>query len=99
MTTTVDQHYEAKRWNGTVLNGTYDGGRDAVSLDINGLNQSGLLESSADRSSGSSQCLGATVEAESRRGCSKDGKECKSGDLHGCIGLFVYSKKKLWKTD
>mmetsp|Transcript_10810 Transcript_10810/g.31475 ORF Transcript_10810/g.31475 Transcript_10810/m.31475 type:complete len:419 (+) Transcript_10810:194-1450(+) len=62
---------------------------ETVSLDIDGLDQCWLLEGT-DRSSGRlSQSLGASVEAEGRGRCGKDGKEGEGGDLHGCqIGPF-----------
>mmetsp|Transcript_3990 Transcript_3990/g.8655 ORF Transcript_3990/g.8655 Transcript_3990/m.8655 type:complete len:422 (+) Transcript_3990:164-1429(+) len=63
------------------------GGRDAVSFDINGLDQSGLLEG-ADRLTGSSKSLGSSVEAKGRGGCGKDGDECEGADLHGCFTVL-----------
>ncbi len=60
---------------------TYNAGRDAVSLDINGLDQSGLVETNG--TGGSSQSLGTSVESKGRGGGGEDGEKGKGGDLHG----------------
>mmetsp|Transcript_6336 Transcript_6336/g.14596 ORF Transcript_6336/g.14596 Transcript_6336/m.14596 type:complete len:108 (+) Transcript_6336:337-660(+) len=67
---------------------TYDVG-EAVSLDINGLDQGRLLEGTNGSGSRLSQGLGSSVETEGRGGCGEDGEEGESGDLHGCRYWFM----------
>ncbi len=64
----------------TVLMFTYNGG-EAVSLNINGLDQGRFVESRR-ASGGPNDALGTSVQAEGRGGGRKDGEECKGGDLH-----------------
>jgi hypothetical protein len=59
---------------------TYNGGSDAVSVNVNGLDQSGLLEGT-DGAAGNG--LGTSVEPKGRGGCGEDGEECEGGNLHG----------------
>ena len=59
---------------------TYDRRSNAVSGNINRLNQSRLVESNLAVDTG--QVLGTSVEAKGRRGGSEDGKESEGGDLH-----------------
>lgn len=73
---------------------TYDTGGDAVSLDVNRLNQGGLLEST-DGSASLGHGLGTSVEAEGRRGGSEDGEEGgEGGDLHDCFWLISVTMGK-----
>lgn len=63
---------------------TYDRRSDAVSGNINWLDQSRLVESNLAVDTG--QVLGTSVKAKGRGGGGEDGKKGKSGDLHlGCF--------------
>jgi hypothetical protein len=65
-------------------------GRETVSANVDGLNQSWLLERDWSGSR-MSHALGTSVQAKGRGGCRKDGEECKRGDLHSfrCGGFGV----------
>ena len=77
---------------------TYTGG-ETVAVDIDGLDQGGLLEGDR-RSGGLGDRRYSIVEAKGRGGGRKDGKKCKRSDLHfqssDVIGLAMDNDKDRW---